>query len=506
MNKKSRTEKFMYNTVATAIYQIIIMLAGFITPKIMLDAYGSEINGLVTSITQFISYFNLVEAGLAGAAVFSLYKPLAENDYKSINKIIVAAKKFYIKSGYLFTALVGLLAIIYPFTIKTNLLSIKLVIILVIVLGVKGSLEFFTMAKYRVILTADQKTYVVSIASAIYTILNTIIISIFASLKFNVVIVYIFAILPLFARMIILKLYVKKNYNYLDYNEEPDNQALNKRWDALFLQLLNTVQTGVPVILTTIFTNLKVVSVYSIYNMILTGINGVLSIFINGLSASFGDIIVRGEIDTLQKTYKDFEYIYYNIITGVYAIALIMIMPFIKIYTKGITDINYNLPIIGFLFVINGFLYNIKTPQGMLVISAGLYKETRIQSTIQALIIIVVGSILAPSIGLVGIMIASCISNVYRDIDLLFFIPKNVTKLKVKDSIYRIIKMIITFNIIVIPFIFIKIEVNSFISWIIYAVIVSVYTLAIILITSLIWDRQYLISNTDRIKRLIMRV
>ena len=74
----SRTKKFIYNTFTTALYQIVVMIVGFITPKSILNAYGSETNGLVTSINQFITYFNLVEAGLAGAAVYALYKPLAE--------------------------------------------------------------------------------------------------------------------------------------------------------------------------------------------------------------------------------------------------------------------------------------------------------------------------------------------------------------------------------------------------------------------------------------------
>ena len=120
----------------------------------------------------------------------------------------------------------------------------------------------------------------------------------------------------------------------------------------------------------------------------------------------FGDVIARGEKENLQKTYKEFEYTYYIIITIVYSVTAIMIMPFINIYTKGINDANYNQVLLGILFTINGLLFNLKTPQGMLVISAGLYKETRIQNLIQALIIVVGGVILAPSLGLAGILIA----------------------------------------------------------------------------------------------------
>ena len=80
----TRTEKFLKNSASTALLQVITMLSGFIIPRVMLDIYGSEINGLISSITQFINYFMLVEAGLSAAVVYSLYKPLAEKDYTKI--------------------------------------------------------------------------------------------------------------------------------------------------------------------------------------------------------------------------------------------------------------------------------------------------------------------------------------------------------------------------------------------------------------------------------------
>ena len=72
----SRTKKFLYNSISTGFFQIVLMISGLITPRIMLKYYGSEINGLISSINQFIVYFNLVEAGLSGAAIYALYKPL----------------------------------------------------------------------------------------------------------------------------------------------------------------------------------------------------------------------------------------------------------------------------------------------------------------------------------------------------------------------------------------------------------------------------------------------
>lgn len=500
----SRTKKFMYNTVTTAIYQVVVLLVGLITPRVFLKAYGSEVNGLVTSINQFITYFNLVEAGLAGAAVYALYKPLAEKNYLKINSIVSAAKNFYMKAGYIFVTLVIAMAIIYPIFIKTAVLDHFEVGLLVLVLGVNGVLEFFTLSKYRVLLTADQKTYIISLSSIAYIVLNTIIVIVLANLKVNIVVLKTVAIVAILLRSIILMTYVKRKYKYINYKEKPDNKSMDKRWDALYLQVLTAVQNGAPVILTTIFTSLKEVSVYSIYNMVISGINGVLSIFTSGLSASFGDVIARKEYDTLKKTYSEFEFAYYALITLVYAVSMIMILPFVKIYTEGIQDANYLVPAVAFLITLNGLLYNVKTPQGMLVISAGLYKETRVRTTIQALIIVIGGIILTPLFGLIGVLIASCISNLYRDIDLIFYIPKNVTKLPVMETIKRIILMILNVLLIVVPCIaLIDINPDNYLQWAIFAICIVIYAIIIIIINAMIFERSQLEMVAIRIRSMI---
>lgn len=119
----NRTEKFIKNTLATGLLQIITMISGFIIPKVMIVFYGSEVNGIVTSISQFISYLTLLEAGLSGATVFSLYKPIACHDELAINRILVAAKNLYYKTGHLFSCMVVLCAAAYLFLSIVRLLT-----------------------------------------------------------------------------------------------------------------------------------------------------------------------------------------------------------------------------------------------------------------------------------------------------------------------------------------------------------------------------------------------
>ena len=177
-------------------------------------------------------------------------------------------------------------------------------------------------------------------------------------------------------------------------------------------------------------------------------------------------------------------------------------MPFIRIYTSGITDINYNLPFLGILFVLNGLLYNIKTPQGMLVISAGMYKETRAQTTSQALIIIIGGVILTPLFGLVGILTASILSNIYRTIDLIVYVPRYITKLPIRITALKVLRVFITTAIICCPFLFVEITTENYATWFAFAGLIVLYATIFVVAIGFIFDRDEMKSVLARLKSL----
>lgn len=469
----------------------------------MLSYYGSEINGLVSSILQFINYFTIVEAGLSGAAIFSLYKPLAENNYDEINGVVSSAKRYYYQAGGIFTSAVIVLSFVYPIIVHTQSLGTSSMRFLVVMLGAKGFLDFFSLAKYRALLTADQKIFVISISSSIYTILNTILISLFAINSLPITWVYFFSLLPLLVRTFILSFYVKRHYPYIDYSASPNNGALKARWDALFQQFVGMAQNSAPPIIATIFLSLKEVSIYAIYNMVISGLNGVLTIFTTNLSPSFGNVIAKNQSETLKKSYHEFEFIYLQLIAIAYSVAYTLIIPFITLYTKGVNDTEYNVPIIATLMVLNGFLYSLKTPQGMIIIAAGHYKETRWRSLLQALILIIGGIILVRPFGLSGIIMGAILSNIYRGIDMFFYVPKRITKLSpfytLKNYLLQSITIIGTVSVGHL----ISRNVTSWGKWIFIAIVCTVVSISILLCVSMFFNKTVFHSLKNRLISLI---
>ncbi len=494
----------MKNTLATGAYQITAMLLGFVTPRLTMAFYGSQINGLVASITEIMSYFKLVEAGLAAAAIYGLYKPLSENDHDGVSAIVSAARKFYEVSGRLFIALTCGFAIIYPFIVPCDSLSPLSVGFLVLIMGISGALEFFTLSRYRVLLTADQKTYVVSFASMASLLLQTAVIIALSLLRMNILLVRLFAGATILVRSVLLYAYVKKHYPYVNYKAAPNKDALSRRWDAMYQQLTVTLHQGMGILLTTFITrDPLLISVYSTYHLVTVGLWGILKMVTTGLYASFGDLLARGEMDRFQKAYREFEYMYLSLITVLYSVALVLIVPFVALYTRGMADVNYVLPVLGTLLVLEGLTDQIKAPLDLMVTAAGKFRETRHHNTMQVGLGIALGLVLGLLFGLPGIAAGILLANVFRTGLQLWFVPKHITGLPARLTLKRMGLSALAIGLIALPTFFFPLAPTRFLEWIGWAVVMVLYAAAVVFGLGLLFERPCLKALLIRGKGLL---
>ncbi len=501
----NRTNKFVKNVVGSAILQIVTVVTGFISPRLMLTAFGSEINGITSSIMQFISYLTLVEAGLSNATVFALYKPLADNDVKARDSVISAAKISYYRIGFLFVGLSIALAAVYPFIGEQNSLTYFEMFALVLVLCCNSTFNFFILAKYRTLLTADQCGYAVSLSNAVQLIVHLIIVYVTINLGMSVVWVRGLGILSFFVTSAVLAIYTRHKYGKINYKAEPNMKALDKRWDAMGLQIMGVVATGAPVVIMTAILDFKQISVYSIYNMIAGSVATCISVFTNGLSAGFGNIYAIGDKELLKKTTEEFRTAFYILITIVYAVMLTCLLSFVSLYTKGITDVNYIVPIFAILITLKGLLDNFKAPHGMLIYSFGKFKVIRRQTAIQTVLILISTVVFTWWLGLNGAMLALCIANLYMLVELLILSPKELVDMSIAKNVRQIIQMLlIVFGIYGLSLV-VGYQPTSYLAWILYALIVGVVAALVTVVVFLVFDRQETISVWYRMLALVKR-
>lgn len=473
---KGRSIAFVSNAISSLLLQVVNIVVGFVVPHALIGTYGSEVNGLVTSLTQFVSYIQLVEAGISSAAVFQLYSPIARGDTVEASRVVSAARTFYYKSGAAFTALVLALACLYPVFVRVEGIGSPGVFVLVLALGATGFLDFFTLAKYRVLLMATQRNWVIQLASIVYKALYTAVVLVGTFAGVSVVALFVIAILPIVVRTLILIAYARRSYPDIDFSADAKGLKLDQRWDAFFLQVLGAVQSGAPTIIATfVLGDLSLVSVFSVYMLVANGLQNAINSLSQGTQASFGDVIARGQDDVLRRSFREFQALAYGLSGVACGVGVALIVPFVRLYTADIADVNYVYPLVGVLCMLNVLLFHLKTPQGLLVISAGLYRDTRAQTTAQTFILLA-GSIgLGMAFGMPGILAGIILSNLYRDVDLMFYIPRKVTGTRPGETLKFMLLSVAVCALVAVPYLVVEPPCEGWAQWGLSVLVLAVW-------------------------------
>ena len=514
----TRTARFVQNMLSTAVYQLTAMVMGFITPRLMILYYGSEINGLIVSVTEFLTYFKMVEAGLAAAANVALYEPLARRDDAAVSGIVSAARGFYNTAGWLFGFITLAFAVAYPFFVPvTDLNGIRVshlsVMALIVAMGLSGALEFFTMLRYRVLLTADQRTYVVSLASMTSLLLSTALIVVLPYLGQDVIVVRLAASLTILLRSLLLSRYAKKHYPHVDVHAAPNRGALGKRWDALYVELTSVFQQGAGVILGTVVTrDAGILSVYGVYHMVTVGLWGILKMATTGIYSIFGNLLVSGRKSAFQRAYRDFECLYYLVVSILFGAAAVLIVPFVNLYTHGVTDVNYDTPLLGMLIIAEALTNHAKMPMDLMISASGKFREVRAHCIWQVGVTIVSGMALGLLLlplgtlsSLCGIVAGVCLGNLTRTVFQLSFVPREVTGTSWRRSAWRIARMFVTVVVIAAPCLMLVDPPRRFFTWAMYGVMMTLYATAVSFLSAWLFDRKALKSLMGRLGFMLKR-
>lgn len=171
---------------------------------------GSEINGLLNSVNSFIMYMAILEAGVGTATLQALYKPISDSDRNAINSIMSATNYFYKRTGYIYLALILLLSIAYTAVVDTPLPKFH-VFMVVVLSGISGVMNYFFQGKYKILLLAEGKNYIITNITTCTFIGTSVTTKALLLINgYNVVIIQISYFLFNLIQMVFITLYIKR--------------------------------------------------------------------------------------------------------------------------------------------------------------------------------------------------------------------------------------------------------------------------------------------------------
>lgn len=471
-----RTGYAVKNTVASILVEIITAISGIILPRFFIGVYGSSVYGLVSSIGQFITYMGLVEAGVSAAATVELYEPLANKDQGRINVIVSTAKQFYRRSGVLFVALVLLLIGVYPYIVRNEIADGSFVRLMIVVLSLNGIIDYFILGKYRVLLTADQKTYILALATAVGTLITMLFTIVLILLHCSPILVKSVAAIVYFLRTLFVVWYVRKHYPLLDIGVDASNNSFPQRHSALFHQIVGTICNYTDIILLTIMLRenaLVEVSVYSAYNMVGANLSKLFNSICSGVSASFGNIIAQNDRIALHKTFNVFELLCFILLFIIYACMSVLLFSFISLYTASFTDAAlYARRELVILFSACGLIQNLRISGLTVLLAAGHYKQTRGAALLEAIINLGLSIILIGKLGIIGVLIGTLAAYLFRSTQTIFYNARYLVQGTLSVTFKRLLRNIAMFALLVVLGCLVLTPlIQSWISWLCYAML-----------------------------------
>ena len=505
ISKVKRSKKALYNIVTHFIFQVVSLVSGVVTPRLIISNFGSAYNGTISSITQFLSLAGFLTLGVEGATRFALYKHLANDDILGISRVIKETERYMRKVGMALVIYSAVLAVIFPYISDSSIPKIE-VTILVILLTLGTFSGYFFSRTYAFLLRADQSEYIVTVFRTVAAILDLIIIIVLIKLDATMVHVRLGVAVVSFLNPILVNAYTKRHYK-LVRKCDPDKTALSQRSYAMFHSIANMVHDNTDIFLLTIFTNAKIVSVYAVYYGIVRNIKELARNFTSGLEGAFGSMWAKGEKKQFSRNFKIYEFLMFSFSSVIFTALGVMLLPFIRLYTAGVTDVNYVRGAFAVLVVLAEAVFCVRQPYVTIVQAAGKYKETRNGAAVEAIINLVISLVLVNLIGLEGIIIGTLIANAFRTVQYMLYSYKELLEQKAWNFLKLVLWHLVNSTIALAAYFAVDgfIGQDTWVTWIVSGFVSVIIAGIVTLITASIFFRPELKGAFVFLKRMFKK-
>lgn len=413
--KPSRSEYVVKNASVTIIIQVAKNILGFISRTIFIKILGAEylgVNGLFTEILTILSF---AELGIGNAMVFSLYKPLAENDVEKIKSLM----KLYAKSYYAIGTIIAVLGVlVIPFldNIVGDVSYVKENITLLYVMFLLNSVLSYFFVYKKSLIIADQKNYIVDIYQQIFYAMQVVVQSVFLLITKQfipyLIIVIVFTVLN--------NLWVARKANKMypclqDKNVKPlekkEISEIIRNIKALVIYKVGgIILESTDSIFISAMVNVVTVGLYSNYKMVVNVFKTVGSQVMSSIVASVGNLNASASKEKKEQVF--YEMLYVNAwFYGFTATGLFLFLNgLVKVWLGDLYLID-SLSV--FAICLYYYVANMHYTCYTYRTTAGLFVFGKYVPIMAAVLNIIMNAMMGIKWGLTGILLASTFARVF---------------------------------------------------------------------------------------------
>lgn len=411
--KIERTKNATRNIIYGVIVKVYQLLVPFLVRTAMIYGLGVEYLGLGSLFTSVLTVLNLTELGVGSAMVFSMYKPIAEDDTLKICALMRLYRKYYRIIGSIILVVGIAITPIIPKLVKGDVPNgISLIVLYWLNLGATV-LTYFLFAYKNSLLSAHQR---LDVCDKITLVISTLqyALQIGAIFLKNYYLYVIAALFTTALNNIITAVMVNKMYP--DYKpggrlEKREIKIINHRIRDLFTSKIGSVVVdSADSIVISAFLGLTALAMYNNYYYIMSAIFGFIGIIFYACMAGIGNSII---IESDEKNYNDLKKFLLIIswIAGVCTCCLLcLFQPFMKIWVGEKYMLSMPMVICMCCYF---FLHEINRLINTYKDAAGMWHEDRWRPLVVSITNLGLNLLMVQYIGLFGILLSTVISMLF---------------------------------------------------------------------------------------------
>lgn len=419
------SKKGLLNILSNILRQVVSLSLGIIIPRLVLVSLGSESSGLLNSINQILAYVILLEAGVGTASLQALYGPVGNHDKAAISSIMAATNRFYKRTGTIYFLVVLLLSFLFPLTIQTEL-SYQKVMLVVFFSGMPGVINYYFQGKYKILLQAEGREFIVTNLMTIINLMTNIAKIILLLKGFDVVALQFMYLVFSLLQMLYIALYIRRHYRWLDLGAQPNYSALSQSKNVMVHQVSGLIFNHTDMLLLTYFQGLKVVSVYSMYQLLMGIVDTMISNF-SGMVFALGQTFNQDQKRYI-KLHDAFELYYTTLTFCLFCITNLFILPFMELYTEGVDDINYLDSVLPYLFIATFLISRSRTACMHSINFAGHFRQTQSHAVVEAILNLSTSIFGVWKWGIHGVLLGTIVSLLYRSNAMILYAANHVLR------------------------------------------------------------------------------
>ena len=475
------------------------IICGFILPRLILGHFGTEVNGLVNSITQFLGIIAFLELGVGAVVQSSLYKPLSDNDDIAVSQVITSADKFFRRLGYVLAIYVIAMLFYYPYLVKQNF-SFTFTATLIIAISIRSFAQYFFGIVNRLLLLADQKAYIQYIAQTLAVITNTLGCYTLIAFDCSVQVVYGMTSVIFFLQPLAIHLYIKKHYT-LNRKIYYDVEPIKQKWNGIAQHIAAVILTGSDTVILTVFSSLVNVSIYTVYYLPMSGSRLIIMSMISGIMALIGNLWAKQDLKELRKVFAWTEWLIHTGTTLIFTLTAVLIVPFVQVYTHGVSDANYIQPLFGILLVAANSGHCLRLPYNIMILAAGHYKQTQHNYVIAAVMNIAISIIAVKQFGLIGVTLGTLAAMVYQTVWMAWYNSKNFIQWPMHNFFKQMAVNAVSAASIFIVTSYFTLTGVSYLEWVVLAIKVTTCGIFIAFLVNYIFYKEFMMKIASKLMK-----